>query len=998
MGYYRKHLFAGIFSLALMIALPLTAGAQSGNTVTLKLEDSSTGEEVEFATVSLTPDGAKSASNYSLSDDVGKVSLTKVKKGTYLLKTEILGYKSYTKTIKVDGAVDLGTVKLELDKTILDAATVSATGNPIIIKKDTIEYNASSFKTTDNDMLEDLLKKLPGVEVSESGSITVNGETISKITIDGKTFFLDDPQLASKNIPAKIINKVKVVAKKSEQAEFTGIDDGNEETVIDLSVRPGMMNGLFGNANVGGGHDVPESGYYDQTGKDWKDDGWRYQGAAFVGKFTDKSQVSLILNANNTNNQGFNDLAGSMMQSMRGGGGGMGRGSGGFGDSNGITTSWMGGLNGSWDLFGDKMELGANYLFNGTKADVEEKSNKITYLDDGTSLNYNTNGFNRTNSYGHRFGARLEHKFSENTSIIFQPEVIFGNGNFSEYSDFTTLKNDGISADTTNVGFNRNTGDNSNWKTNGFFLFRQRLGIPGRTLSFMANYSFSNNDMNGFNQSLTRDYLEDGTQADSTVNQRYDQNQKNRTLSGRLTYTEPLGGGFYLEGSYELSWNKTTSYKNTFDSGLVGSDDFFDNYLYNTTGEAMNSTFSNNIVNRYVNQRIGADFMYQKNKLRAQVGFNANPTYTHNETNGEVYDSHVVNWAPEAMLFYDITDNENIRLFYMGRSSQPSTTQLMPVPDNTDPLNVSFGDPYLKPYFSHSLRSDYRYSNKKTFATLSLRLSASLVNDPIVNATWYSTNGAQYSIPVNGPTSGNVSLRSFYNSPIAKSNFSVSNMFSGSYSKSSSYVGSTSFPTGTYYKDGEFDYELFHTDYPDLDDASFFTRNDIQSMSITERLRGTFRNDLVELQLGGRTRLSKSWYTVSKVSTNMTRNNQLAGSMNWTIPGGLTLVSSLNYNWYKGYSVKQDDEYIVNAEVSKLLFKSKCTLALKVYDLFNESKNLSVSDASNYHTETWNNTLGRYAVLSMRFRFGNFNNASKGMKNGRMGGGPGGHGGPPPMM
>ena len=400
MGYYRKHLFAGIFSLALMIALPLTAGAQSGNTVTLKLEDSSTGEEVEFATVSLTPDGAKSASNYSLSDDVGKVSLTKVKKGTYLLKTEILGYKSYTKTIKVDGAVDLGTVKLELDKTILDAATVSATGNPIIIKKDTIEYNASSFKTTDNDMLEDLLKKLPGVEVSESGSITVNGETISKITIDGKTFFLDDPQLASKNIPAKIINKVKVVAKKSEQAEFTGIDDGNEETVIDLSVRPGMMNGLFGNANVGGGHDVPESGYYDQTGKDWKDDGWRYQGAAFVGKFTDKSQVSLILNANNTNNQGFNDLAGSMMQSMRGGGGGMGRGSGGFGDSNGITTSWMGGLNGSWDLFGDKMELGANYLFNGTKADVEEKSNKITYLDDGTSLNYNTNGFNRTNKIG----------------------------------------------------------------------------------------------------------------------------------------------------------------------------------------------------------------------------------------------------------------------------------------------------------------------------------------------------------------------------------------------------------------------------------------------------------------------------------------------------------------------------------------------------------------------------------------------------------------------
>ena len=321
-------------------------------------------------------------------------------------------------------------VCINTDKQVLDAASVSATGNPIVIKKDTIEYNATSFKTTDNDMLEDLLKKLPGVEVGSDGSVTANGQTISKITIDGKTFFLDDPQLASKNIPAKIVDKVKVVQKKSDQAQFTGIDDGQEETVIDLSIQKGMMNGVFGNVMAGAGHD-----WLENTTNGNGD--WRYQGAAFAGRFTEKSQLSLIFNGNNTNNRGFNDLAGSRMRGMRGGGGGMGRGSGGWGNTNGITTSWMGGVNGSWDLFQDKMSLGANYLYNSTKNDVQERSEKTTFLDDGSSLIYNNDGFSLNKTDGHRFGARLEHKFSDNTSIIFQPQFNFGKGNsiVSHYLD-----------------------------------------------------------------------------------------------------------------------------------------------------------------------------------------------------------------------------------------------------------------------------------------------------------------------------------------------------------------------------------------------------------------------------------------------------------------------------------------------------------------------------------------------------------------------------------
>lgn len=981
------------FVAGVMSAFSL-AFAQGGGTVTLSLTDSSTGEAVGFATVSITKPGNTKPYKYALSDDKGKTVFDKVAAGKYVLKAELLGYKPLTKDIEVKGKLDLGALKMDPDKQVLDAASVSAAGNPIVIKKDTIEYNASSFKTTENDVLEDLLKKLPGVEVSEDGTVTANGQTISKITIDGKTFFLDDPQLASKNIPAKIIDKVKVVEKKSEQAEFTGIDDGNDETIIDLSIQKGMMNGLFGNVMAGAGHDVRKQVSGSELSSGNGD--WRYQGAGFLGRFTDKNQLSVVINGNNTNNRGFNDLAGSMMQGMRGGGGGMGRGSRGWGPGNGITTSWMGGLNGNTSLFNGKMDLGGNYLYNNNETYVEEKSKKITYLDNH-NLIYNNEGSNTTNSDGHRFGVRLEHKFSENTSILFQPQVSFGNGDFNEISKFSTLTEKDGTTTKTNDGFTSNTGSNNNWRTNGFFLFRQKLGKAGRTLSFNARYNFSGNETNGFNQSRTTTYDEfEAAVSDSIINQRFNQNQDTKSLSGRLTYTEPLGKGFFVEANYEASWNRTSSTKNTFDSGVVSGFDY-NNLIYNSVGEKINEVYSSEIINRYVNQRIGANFVYQKDKLRAQAGVSANPTDTHNETTGfDTYDNHVLNWAPQAMLWYDIDDNTNVRGFYFGRSQQPSVSQLMRVPDNTNPLSVSFGNMYLEPYFNHSFRSDFRHTNKKNFLSVNAGLDGGIVKNPIVNAQWYGTNGAQYSIPVNGKDSYNGSFRIMLNSPIAKSNFSVFLMSRASYSKSSSYVGSSSFDMGKYYEGDNYDAENFLADkfledFHTLD----FTLNKLQTVGLMERLRLTYRNDVVELTAGGRTRMSKSWYTIANQSTNMTWSNQVSASMNWTVPGGLGIVADGNYNWYNGYTTDQGTQLILNAKITKMLFKDKFTLALNAYDILDQAKNLSVSDSSNYHTETLNNTLGRYIVVSLTYRFGNF-----GGKGGRrMGPGMGrGPMGPPPRM
>ena len=941
-------------SLACLFSV--AAYAQGSFSIKLRLVDSNSAEPVAFATVSVTEKGQTKALKYVLSGDDGSAQIEKVRKGTYVLKAELMGYVTYTQEVVLTKDLNLGDVKLDEDIKVLDAASVSAVGNPIVIKKDTVEYTASSFKTSDNDMLEELLKKLPGVEVEADGSITANGETIKKITIDGKTFFLDDPQLASKNIPAKLIEKVKVVEKKSDQAKFTGIDDGEEETIIDLSMKPGMMQGWFGNIMGGGGHDVPGGG------SDMND--WRYQGAAMLGRFTEDSQISVILNGNNTNNRGFNDVAGSMMGGMRGGG--MGRGMGGWGRGNGITTSWMGGLNGAFTLMDDNMDLAGNYLYNGSVNDVAEEVSKITYLDDGSRLINNESGTSTTATQGNRFGIRLEHKFSENTSILFEPQVNFGHGSYNENSIFDTYTENGDARNLTNSGYTKNSGDNENWSTSGFLLFRQRLGKPGRTISANVRYSFSNNDMRGINQSLTeaRD-AQTGAVSQDIVDQNFDQNSKSSSISGRVVYTEPIVKHLFLEANYQYGWSRNTSFKNTYDIA---------------TGE-LDSRYSNEILNRSITQRAGLNFSYQKEKFRAQLGASMNPTDTYNKTTGhDEYRSKVINWSPQAMLNYEFNDNTNIRIFYWGRSSQPSTSQLLPVPDNSNPLNIALGNPNLDPYFNHSIRARFGYTNKKTFTSVNARMGASLTENAITNAQWYDGAGVQYSIPVNGPGTGSVDMRVMVNSPIGKSGFSIFSMTFARYNQSTSFIGTNALDTDKYYNPDEasFDYAQFAKDYPELSESDDFINNKTQTMSFTQRLRLTYRNDFVELTLGGRTRMNKSWYTIENSQLTATWNNQVDGSMNWTIPGGVNLIADVDYNWYNGYTTPQEDEVILNAEITKLLFNNKFTLALKAYDILGQSKNLSVSDSANYHKETKNNTLGRYIIVSLTYRFGNFNGGGHG--------------------
>ena len=996
--------FKKIVLLAAGLLLGISVFAQN---VTGVLLDESTGEPLGFATVSLTRDGQSKPAKYILTNDKGAFTLESVRNGSYTLRAELMGYNAYEAPLKMESKpINLGEIKMAVDREQLEAAEVSAIGNPVIIKKDTIEYNASSFLSTDNDNLVDLLKKMPGIEVADNGTITVNGQSVSKITIQGKTFFLDDPQIASQNIPAKLVKKLKVIRKKSEQAEFTGIDDGQEETVIDLSVQPGMMKGIVGRVTAGVGHDIPA-----HQG-DLND--WRYSGNAFLGHFTDKTQISLILNANNANVQGSTNFSGNMMAGMMGGGGPMG---GGFGGSGGITNSYMAGLNAATDAFDGRMQVGGNYNFNHSTNDLLSESSTINYLT-GMNQMVNSNSNNRTASNGHNFGLRLEHQFSDNTSILFEPRVRFGTGSYTQGSVSETFRDnlDGGGYKAINDATTENSGGNKNFSTSGFFLFRQRLGIPGRTLTANVNFDISNNEMDALNHNFANYYDNQGSIYNFTeVNQHSVSNQQSYSVNSRLTYTEPLGNYFYLEANYSFNWSKSLSKKTTYD-------------LLN--GGVIDYDYSNNIENLNRRHEIGANVLFQDDKLHLQAGFTAMPQYTFNSTSiydsatgkdsPRVYEDNRWNYSPQVMMFYDFNDDTTIRFFYRGSSSQPSTSQLMPVPDNTNPLRVSFGNPSLTPYFTHNINAEFRRSNRENFSSFNVRANGGFTQNQISNVVITGTNGGQYTMPFNAPATGNASINLFNNTPLGKSSpFSINNNTGVSWRQSFAYEG-VGVDMSKYTEEGF--YEFMDWFLAQFNDPAYYkahiVENYTDNLNVNERLRLTYRGTSLQATIGAGTNMSQTWYrqkgdavanSTKATQNSQTWNNSVTGELTWNWAlAGMSLTANANYRWYNGYTTKVDPQMIINLTVSKSI--GSANLSLYVADLLGQSRALQVTDASSQHVESLSNTLGRYVILSFSYNFGTMGRGRGrmgGMNRGGRGGGmppmgggmpPMGGGGMPPMM
>ncbi len=907
-----------------------------------KVLDSLTNNPIEFGTLSVKFIGDQKPRKYALTDSEGIVVLQGLPVGRGTFTFEYMGYKPKKFVFDIKkGANEYGNLLVREDVNLLDAVVVTDVANPIIVKKDTIEYNASSFKVNETDMLEELIKKIPGIEVSSDGKITANREEIHKVMIDGKEFFLDDPSLATKNLPAKIVEKVRILEKKSDQAQFTGIDDGEEETVLDLGIKKGMMKGWFGNLSGGGGYDpMQEKG--------------RYEGAAMIGRFTDKSQISFIGNVNNTNNRGFTDMAGSMMSGMRGG---MGGGGGAFGfGRNGEITSWMGGINANTVTAEDKLKLQGNMLYNGGEKYVTEVKDKTTMLADDRTMTTHEEGYDITNTDGFRFGGEIDYKISENASFLIRPRVNIGRGSFDSENLFETKTNGQM----TNDGLSSSYGDNHNESFGSQFLWRQKLGKPGRTLSISVNYNYSNNFIDGFNLSTTNYYDNQGQKSTDIIDQNYNKKERSNVIAGRISYTEPLGKNFFVEGAYRYTFRKTNSDKETFDKGNSNEYDKMD-YLYTSY-----------IENTFITQQAELNFMKQEEKYNFTVGVNLQPSKTKSyretfEDDGSqvIRDTtySTLNVSPTARFDYRFSDTKFFRIRYRGRVSQPSINQMMPVEDNSDPLYRVEGNPSLQPAFSHNFWLEYRSNNREKMSWFSTGMNASYTSDQIVSKKYYTPEGVQVSTYENTDKPVfNVNARVMVNTPIAKSKyFWVSSFTNVRFNNSVSYV---------------------------RDNNQEFAENVTKNVSVSENLRFTFRNNWIELIAGARVSYNNAWYTVSTMDKVATWTNAVTGSANITIPGGFNVTTNINHTFYKGY----DEDYnkpstVWNAELSKTLFKKSATLKFKVYDILKDAKNTYRTTTDNYVQDVTNNTLGQYFMFTFVWRFGNFGGQG-GMGRGPMGRGP----------
>jgi hypothetical protein len=884
------------------------------------LIDSLRNENVEFATAAVTKVGEDSPSRYALSDSKGKFEITGITPGSYTLRIEFMGFKPVERSITITNQriTELGNINMLEQINTLESVIVSALGNPVIVKKDTIEYNASSFKTTDSDMLEELLKKLPGIEIDKDGKITANGKEINKIMIDGKPFFLNDPTLATKNLPANIIEKVRVTERKSDQARFTGIDDGNEETVIDLSIRPGMMNGMFGNLTAGYGTEE------------------RFQAAGMVGNFTKTSQLSILFNGNNTNNRAFTDLAGGMMRGMRGGGGGGSINVGGtrinFGGT-GITTSWMGGVNANKEYNDGKLKIGGNYFYGSTDNVSEGTRVRQNFLPDSSSFFNRNSSFSQNISDNHRVAFELEWAPSEKTSFIFRPNISIGYGSFNDSTQFSTDALRGAQESKVNDGYNRSYGDNNSQTIGGELLFRQRLGKPGRTFSVNVNYSYSNNEIDGYNRSETNIYT--GNPSTTQIDQNYNQISKSSSIGARASYTEPLGKNYFMELAYRYNYRVSNSEKSTYNRDVFG--DYTD----------MDSLYSNKFENTFITQQAEVNLRKNEEKYSYVIGFNAQPSFTESIGGTRDISRSVVNFSPSAQYEYKFSDMSNLRIRYRGNTNQPSINQLQPVLDNSNPLFIPEGNPDLLPEFNSRLSLEYGNTKRETFRSVRVWMEGNYTANKIVNKTWYEEGGIQKSKPENENGVFSISNFMMYNTPIKKSKFYFSNNTRLSLNRGVNYSNAL--------------------------------RNKTTSLSLRDAMRVTYRGEKIEAGIGGMASYSYAWYTIEQNIKPGTWSNSVSANLNWTLANGFNLVSDVDYNFYIGFEEGMNEPSVVwNAEVSKLVLKNLGTIRLKVFDILNQSRNMWRTTTDNYIEDVQNNTLQQYFMLSFTIRFGTFQSGSMG--------------------
>ena len=914
--------------------------------VKLTLKDSKTSKPVSWASVYLIPAGDTTITHFALSDDKGDVLLKEVPVGKYELNAEIIGYTPHKKTYTIKAhweAYDLGIIKMEENAEFLEASTISAIGNPVTVKKDTIEFNASSFRVGENAMLEDLLKKMPGMEVADDGTVTLNGEKIDKITVGGKTFFFNDPTAALKNLPAKIVDKIKVVDKtKDEAAGSAVVTKDDKEKVMDVELKEEYTEGWYGNAKLGGGSTLTpknESSLID-------DRGLLYNGNAMVTGYTEKDQVIFIGNAFNAIEPGA-DVAfynnGNTTSD--------------FNSLGGLNSTAQAGVNYNTSRIKDmESTLSVNYKNNGK---VDRKiSSRTTFQPEGpdvlTDGSYDAAGSQNTVS------ASMEIKSKENDkyylhimpSVSYSSESVNSSNISASSSEGTEMNSSEASAVSSGKGLNT---------VGSVYFGLKELGKKGRSLYTGAQYALNTSDKNSHEMSVLNSLGQN-----SVKDLFYNTDMHNTSAGVSMTYSEPIGKKWAAEIGAQSRFYRNTNLRNA-----TNPDGTYNDY------------YSSSSDNRYISNRGALTFQYDNDTTTVHFGVMVDAVQ--NEVKAKSMGVETVTgkgeWLVNAspFVYYNYEkDGIDLGVYYTGMEGRPSATSMLPSLNISNPIQITAGNIYLKPQYTHHFQTILNTNNRETFAFFSTYLVGQMITRSTVQASWMDASGVRYAVPVNSQkpqTTGYLYLS--YSRPITKDR-----QLTFQLGTSANYTGGTSYQA-TKRMDGldlqTFDYNTFMSEF--WGDASGDRFYSGQS-GFAESRTNTFI-------FGGDLKLK---YSIEKLDANMTYgfSNRIsrysldptANLNNWTHnvnadilyrPGKDWEISTdLSYRFYRGYTNGFGlPEWRWNMSVSKSI--KSVTLGLKVADILNQTRNMRRTVSAEYVEDTYSNILGRFFIFSVSFNFGKMN-------------------------
>ena len=981
----------------LLTLFAAAAFAQKGG-VTATVVDADTGESVVGAVLTLTPVKTPEKKQYFTSAFKGAVSIPSLAYGEYSLSVAFLGYNNLDTTFRVSASkVSLGLLKLKPGVQI-ETVDKEAKALRTSQKGDTVSYNAGAFKVVADADVEGLLKKMPGITVTD-GTVEAQGETVKKVFVDGKEFFGEDVTTAIKSLPAEAVDRVEVYNKLSDAAEFSGMDDGEGYKALNIVTRPGMRQGQFGKLYAGFGYDADTE----------TEDKFKYIAGGNANVFSGDSRISFIGLFNNVNQQNFSfeDILG-----VSGGGGGRRGGMGNYmvRPQSGVASVNAIGVNYS-DTWGKRNQVTfqGSYFFNNTNTEnrsTVEKWYEAPMIPDTLS----TNGYSDTKGYNHRFNARLEWKISENQNLMIRPRFSYqSNDPWSR----TTGWQYGAPADG-GSGYSR-TDNFSDALRHGYnvgtsAVYRAKLGKNGRTITLDGSFSYSDNTNNSNSWSNILATQPDRPAVDPVTGVwdpanytelRYLRNlapSSSYSLRGSFTYTEPVAKYAQLSFQYRASYNSQERDKRSYITG----DDF------STAGLTPDRSLSNSYESGYLTQSVGPGFRFSKERNT----FIANVYYQRSALDGQIVrdDAEKIKHAYNNVTYFmmgqlNINRENSLRLFVSSYTDSPSITDLQSVYDVSDAQNISHGNPNLKPTYSHRVNFHYTNSNVEKGRTFMWMFSMNTTLDYTAQHLVQSSRKKPIELNIDGkPYSPNFysttenldgywQLRTHlsYGLPIGflKSNFNV--MAGVIYTKTPSMLGGTVDAATGMISGGE--------------------RNDTRNMGYDFRaVLGSNISENVDFTLSWNGTYNEATNSLNAdKSKNRYFNHTAQGNLKVVFPLGFTFTASAAYSQYIGFTNDYSEDYLLcNVWLGKKVFKNKRgEVMVGVNDLFNQNRAFSRSTGSGYTQNSTNSVIGRYYMVQFNYNLRRF--GKKGSRNikdydgvesssGSRRMGPGGPGGPPPGM